>query len=109
MYHTNTSSRGTDEEKKLPLPLLVGICLAIVAGTVFFIVRGMQPVVAPYATETKNTAANPHVADDTAWLREVAQKSGGDMTKLSEAERTRLNIMTRGNGAAALQGMAKTK
>lgn len=44
-----------------------------------------------------------------AWMTQLANKSGGDITKLSEAERTKLQQMTMGHGEMALKSHLTSK
>lgn len=39
----------------------------------------------------------------SGWIRSMAQKSGGDINRLSPQERQQLEMLTRGNGEIALR------
>ncbi|MCS7309581.1 MAG: hypothetical protein RMM06_06365 [Armatimonadota bacterium] len=45
----------------------------------------------------------------SAWIREMAQKSGGDINRLSPQERQQLEILTRGNGEVALRAALQNR
>lgn len=51
-------------------------------------------------------ARNEQVSE---WIRALAQKSGGDINRLTPQERAQLEMLTRGNGEVALKGALSQK
>lgn len=43
------------------------------------------------------------------WIRAMAQKSGGDINRLSPQERQQLQMLTRGNGEIALRAAVRNR
>jgi hypothetical protein len=43
------------------------------------------------------------------WIRSLAQKSGGDINRLTPQERAQLEVLTRGNGEIALRAALSQK
>jgi|YNPNPStandDraft_1061719.scaffolds.fasta_scaffold175782_2 cytoskeletal protein RodZ len=51
-------------------------------------------------------ARNEQVSE---WIRSLAQKSGGDINRLTPQERAQLEVLTRGNGEIALRAALSQK
>lgn len=56
----------------------------------------------PPPMETRNDQVS-------AWIRSLAQKSGGDINRLTPQERAQLDALTRGNGEIALRAALNQK
>ena len=75
------------------------LLLAIIAGMAYL---NLAPQTQPY--EPQKTAVG---AQTDAWITQKAKESGGDIQKLTPEDRDKLQKLTRGYGAIALQTMLK--
>lgn len=75
------------------------LLLAFIAGMAYLNLASHNE---PY--EPKKTAEG---AQTDAWITQKAKESGGDITKLTPEDRDKLQKLTRGFGAMALQTMLK--
>jgi hypothetical protein len=86
---------------KIPLPVIIAVVVLAVGAAVYFgISSSQQPAYRP--------AAAPAVTDDSVWLKDMAKRSGGDITKLTPAERQRADQITRGFTEQALKHLANS-
>jgi hypothetical protein len=94
------STNSAVKDGRIP-PLLTA---AVVCGLVLFIsaIAWMN-----FAPRTPLPISVPPTAKtpESQWLRQKAKQCGGDINKLSEADRTKVNSMTHNMGATVMQAL----
>jgi hypothetical protein len=84
-------------KKQVPVPVVVAAFVALLAFLGWWGYRNFGPQTTPKSAESLKVEA---------YLREMAKKCDGDISKLTSEERAKVNSMTGGRGGMALAGMA---
>jgi len=92
----NTNNAGNKPNLTTPIAVVVGI--AVLIFVIWWGYKNFGPEKAP-----PTAASNSY----DAWFDKVAKESGGDISKLSQADAGKLQSQTLGHGAQALSGYAK--
>ena len=89
-----------EPKKQVPMPVVVAACIFALAFMGWWGYKNFG------SANTPKTAENVKVDN---YLAEMAQKSGGDWSKLTPEEQAKVNSMTGNRGALALATMAKKR
>ena len=85
-------------------PAIIATAVAVVVALAAMI--GYKSL-SPAAPEIANIEPSTQAKETNAFVALKAKESGGDINKLSAADRDKLQELTRGNGERALQGAVK--
>jgi hypothetical protein len=80
------------------MPVIIAAGVALLGFVGWWGYKNLGPQVTPKTAE--NLQAD-------AFLQEMAKKSGGDISKLTPEEQTKVNTYTGGRGGMALAGIAR--
>lgn len=95
-------SRGQPKNNRTAQLAIALIVLAVAAlGWQAYRYFGPRPEYPPPMETRDNRVAE--------WIRSLAQKSGGDINRLTPQERAQLDALTRGNGELALRAALSQK
>lgn len=93
------SASGKSEKKQQVPPAIIAIVVVLLVAVIgWFGWRSLAP-------QDKSLPGSGVESELDKWIKEMAVKSGGDMSKLTAEEQSRLQGQTRGFGAMALKTM----